>query len=257
MTEKDNYPAMSTAADHDHGGGGLLQLPPFVCINLDRSTERWQRTSDEVRAAFGPDAALHRLTATDGRHRKSFEDALALVSPATRYGLRLSVTPCDSIRIDTPEAVACYHSHVRSWQWLLACPPSVQHCIVLEDDCGFAPRAAERLAEVLSLLRARGEEEGDDFDYVFLGYETMWWNRVQDLRRYIPCVSSRGEEEGPVVQKTCLGRLNQFCVDRFWGSHCYLLSRRGASRLLSVALPMELHLDKALFVLAAVGLTEG
>lgn len=172
------------------------------CINLDRRPDRWTHISGEAARAG---IALQRIAAIDGQ-LPEIAAAAAAVAPMAS-GLKMS-----------PGAFACFSSHRKAWEMLLA--SGDPHALVLEDDLLLADGMAAVLA---------GNWVPADADVVKL---ESWGNRAH-------------------VAKTPAAAVGRRNVSRLLSSHigagCYILSRAHAERLLARTISFHDPVDEMLF----------
>ncbi len=189
----------------------------MVCISLERRPDRW--ATFEARAA-GAGLQVTKLPAVDA---KSFQtkahkhpDISVLTAHNIYYGVRRS-----HYEIDRPGAIGASLSHFAAWRRLLA--SSAPAMIIFEDDVPL-PKDLKLRLEALQLP--------DDWDIIQL-QRTEFSNG--DSCKPIP-----GEEPWEV----CVGLI---------GAYAYIVSRRGAQRLLEKAYPIELHVDAYMAFMSRVG----
>lgn len=202
----------------------------IVCINLDRAPERWET----MRRAFhdigvDPDRYVERLSAVDGSNLTP-ADLVPFTTPHVRLNLQFPHIGCESHLLSTIEAVACTLSHVRAWRDFLATEES--HLVVFEDDAVPDARLGPFLRGEDGPLNAlRRQPPRVAWDVLFLGHIPMgFWDHV------------RWRFQRPTVH---LGDGLGLCDASMsiYGSHAYMVSRRGAKKLLRHAFPAEVHVD--------------
>lgn len=202
----------------------------IVCINLDRAPERWETMGHAFRRiGVDPDRYVERLSAIDGS-AMSPADLVPFTTPHVRLNLQHPQIGCESHLLSTIQAVACTLSHVRAWQDFLATKES--HLVVFEDDAVPDGRLAPLLRGEDGPLNAlRTQPPPVEWDVVFLGHTPMgFWDHV------------RWRFKRPSVH---LGDGLGLCgaTMSIYGSHAYMISRRGAKRLLRNVFPAEVHVD--------------
>lgn len=118
----------------------------------------------------------------------------------------------------TRGAVGCYMSHLKTWSMFIESPYSV--AIVCEDDASFHPGISKKLAKNLMYIP-------DDWDIILLGYFCI---RCSDRRKYIK-------------------------VNRFHGTHGYVIRKQAARRLLDdpSLLPITQQIDSLLSTFIELG----
>ena len=195
----------------------LKHRPRARFMNLDRATDRRQAMA---RLALVHGVELERVSAVDGALNPG---ALTGAEVATHWSddARILNAQFDqSSRGDLQGAVAlspsergCAATHVALWRRAALDDTPVA---ILEDDVVFAPHFASRFHDALN-------DVPDDFDLLLLGY----WSPKSEFDLH----------QAPV------SLLHRFlCLDYFWGLHAYILSPRGAKKLLT-NLPVDAPAD--------------
>lgn len=181
---------------------------------------------DAVRDAIGPvmpvDAAVLPAVDLRGRNRKvhaEFSDDLSFWAWASMAGGQLA-----SDMMPSGGGVGCYFSHVKAWQ---ACADAGTPMLVLEDDVRLVD--ADRLRTAVAAL---GTDGGRDwgFDVAFL----MWQPLMGGPRG---AVAADGFLEWTPDPDAPGGG------GRFYSSAAYVVTSKGARRLLARWRPIELQLD--------------
>ena len=189
----------------------------MLCISLDRRPDRWATFKRDADAAG---INVMRLPAVDA---KEF-DAVThpSVSLLTAHNIKNKVRRAH-YEIDTGGAVGASLSHIKAWNYLKN--GSAPALIVFEDDAQIPIDFHERLARLVSELPA-------DWDFITF-YNTVF-------------LTSRGCHPDPTAAplQSCTGLM---------GAHAYMISRRGAERLLARAYPIELHVDAYIAFMARLG----
>ncbi len=196
-----------------------LEEVPMVCISLERRPERW--TSFQERATA---AGLH-VTKVPAVDAKSFQtkphehpDISLLTAHNIYYGVRRS-----HYEIDAAGAIGCSLSHFEVWRRLLA--SSAPAMIVFEDD---APIPADLKSRLVALMPALPAD----------------WDIIQFQRTEFSNGASCKPLPGAEPWQICTGLI---------GSYAYIISRRGAQRMLEKAYPIELHMDAYMAFMSRIG----
>jgi GR25 family glycosyltransferase involved in LPS biosynthesis len=126
--------------------------------------------------------------------------------------------------IDAAGAVGCSLSHFEAWKRLLA--SSAPAMIIFEDDARIPADMKLRLEMVLPQLPANWD--------IIQFQQTVFDGGVKG------CSPLKGEEPW----QTCKSLI---------GSYAYMISRRGAERMLARAYPIELHIDAYMAYMCRVG----
>ena len=195
-------------------------IPPAVCISLDRRPDRWANIKASADAAGLP---LERLVAIDA---KTF-DAVhhPAVSVGTAHNIQAGVRR-SHYEIDAAGAVGCSLSHFAAWTRIV--DEKLDAMIIFEDDVEIPVDIRRRLEYVVANLPKEGnwdmvtfhmtEFSGGRAGCKPIGPGTEWWS----------CTSQMG-------------------------AYAYMLSNRGAEKLLSRAYPIELHVDAYMAYMARLG----
>jgi len=149
------------------------------------------------------------------------------ISLAVLHNIRLR-TRRSPYEIDHAGAIGCSLSHIAVWQRIV--DSAVPMAVVFEDDCSIPVGFAKALATVVADLPASG-----DWDVVNF-HKTDYDNSGRG------CTPLKGADEP------------WWKCDSLTGSHGYLISRRGAQRLLRRALPIEIHIDAYIAYMSRVGI---
>ena len=190
---------------------------PMVCISLDRRPDRWTKFKEGAEAA---DVNVLRLPAVDAKEFDAVNHSA--ISLLTAHNIKFKVRRAH-YEIDTGGAVGASLSHIKAWNYLMnGTAPAL---IVFEDDALIPTDFRERLAQVVDELPASWD--------VITFYNTEY-------------LASRGCKPDSAVAplESCTGLM---------GAHAYMVSRRGAQRLLARAYPIELHVDAYLAFMARLG----
>jgi GR25 family glycosyltransferase involved in LPS biosynthesis len=192
---------------------------PMVCISLERRPERWDAFHQR---AAGAGLRVSKLPAVDakGFQIKPHEhpDISLLTAHNIYYGIRRS-----HYEIDAAGAIGCSLSHFEAWRRLLS--SSAPAMIIFEDDSPIPADLKARLTALMGLLPAE-------------------WDVIQFQRTEFANGSACKPIPGEEPWHLCTGLM---------GSYAYMVSRRGAQRLLARAYPIELHMDAYMAFLSRVG----
>jgi GR25 family glycosyltransferase involved in LPS biosynthesis len=189
----------------------------MVCISLDRRPDRWSKFKQYTDIAG---IQVMHLPAVDA---KEF-DAVThpSVSLLTAHNIKYKVRRAH-YEIDTGGAVGASLSHFKAWNYLVS--SNAPALIVFEDDAIIPADFSRRLSQVVAELPA-------EWDLITF-YNTEY-------------LTSRGCSPDPKTAplQNCIGLM---------GAHAYMISRRGAQRLLARAYPVELHVDAYIAFMARLG----
>jgi GR25 family glycosyltransferase involved in LPS biosynthesis len=194
----------------------------IVCISLDRRPDRWAAVKASADAAGLP---LTRFRAVDAREFEAPAWEHPDVSVLTAHNL-LRRTRRSHYEIDRAGAIGCSLSHFGVWRGLLNSGASA--VIVFEDDLEIPVDLRRRLERLCAMLPA-------DWDVIQL--HATRFDSGLDCR---PDARLGGDGRWHTCQS-------------LMGAHAYMVSRRGAEKLLARAYPIELHVDAYMAFLARLG----
>lgn len=191
---------------------------PIVCISLDRRTDRWKNVQAAAAVANLP---VTRVSAVDASQFVAHKHPAVSLATAHNifYKMRRS-----HYEIDAAGAIGCSLSHFKVWKQLL--DSSAPAMIVFEDDVQIPPDLGLRLQKILA-------ETPDEWDILQL-------QRTEYGKGMNGCKPIKGEEPW------------ELCTS-LMGTWSYIVTRRGAKRLLEKAYPIELHVDAYMAYMARMG----
>jgi GR25 family glycosyltransferase involved in LPS biosynthesis len=184
---------------------------PIVCISLNRRPDRWE-TIQTGAAASGLD--VQRLEAVDAKEFVAHKHPDITLGTAHNilFGKRRA-----HYEIDSAGAIGASLSHFKAWKQLK--DSSAPAMIVFEDDLHIPADLKDRLETVLSVAP-------DEWDMIQL-QQTEFGDGSKG------CAPMKGASaDNPWTVCTSL-----------MGAHAYIVSQRGAARLLEKAYPIEMHVD--------------
>lgn len=193
-----------------------LYTLPAICINLRRRQDRWDEFQAQPGLARFP--PVQRFEAIDGAQMDVLNDPQLGISARRNImaGVRRS-----HHEIVAKNSVAIYHTHVAAWRYLLD-KTDAPALIIMEDDLRVDPDSYSKLAA----LWTHPTIQSSDWDIVNPGALVKQRRDLDDM-------------------------LSQY--DYSYLFHCYIVSRRGAARLLEKAYPIEVHVDHYAALLAQMG----
>jgi len=190
-------------------------LPPIWVVNLDKSVGRWEKCGEE----FGKqNIAIERFPATLGKAMTD-EELQENVTFGGRY-------------FCTPGMIGCFMSHLRIWKKVES--EKLPAVVVLEDDVVLYPNFSERLQTLI-------KELPDDWDVCLLGaVGCIATEREPFFMKLYGLVAGGGR---PSPGKTRGVSDNIYVPYRPAGTHAYLISQRGASKLAGLCPKARYHVD--------------
>ena len=198
-------PARTSSSASQYPPSSASSYPLFI-INLDRRPERLHETVQLLKAKGYDTNKMTRLRATDGA--AEWENIKTLVLPEALEPIYAGY------RTDHKQlsrgAVGCYLSHLKLWSYLIkdAAASTYEGIIVFEDDT-YPTLTRDELNKRLKHVPA-------DWDIVLFG---ATYKGCRDINEYV-----------------CR-------INRFYGTHACLISKRAAQFLVPRALPIEQQID--------------
>lgn len=190
---------------------------PIVCISLERRPDRWQAVQSAATAAG---IQVERLPAVDA---KTFDAARhPSVSLGTAHNITFH-TRRSHYEIDAPGAVGASLSHFKAWEKIRS--SGAPAMIIFEDDVNIPVDFRVRLEQIVAALPAV-------------------WDMVQFQRTTYDGVSDCKPVKGKDPWQACTSLM---------GAYAYMISPRGAEKLLARAFPIELHVDAYIAYMSRLG----
>jgi len=185
-------------------------------VNLDKSTDRWESC---LRGLLDRGlTTVERFSATYGKELP--RDELRRLS--TWYA-RLFCTP---------GMIGCFISHMRAWQRVV--DEDLPAAVVLEDDARVFEGFNDRLAQLL-------EELPEDWDVCLLGAVGCISIDRQPLPSKLYAAACGGWRRSPGATRSVSEHL--YIPFKPAGTHAYMVSRRGAAKLLERLPRARYHVD--------------
>jgi len=189
-------------------------LPVWV-VNLDKSKDRWSKCVEEFQKQ---DVQADRFPATLGKAVPQEE-----LEEKTTFGARYFCTP---------GMIGCFMSHMRIWERVVN--EDLEAVVALEDDVVLYPNFNERLRDVL-------QELPDDWDVCLIGaVGCIAEVREPFYMKFYGLITGGGR---PAPGTTRSVSENIFVPYRPAGTHAYVVSRKGAEKLLKECPQARYHVD--------------
>lgn len=193
-----------------------LDTLPAVCINLRRRQDRWREFQAQPGLRHFP--PVEWFEAIDGAQMDTLNDPQLGI--ASRRNIMTGVRRSHH-EISAKNSVAIYHTHVETWRYLLE-KTDAPALIVMEDDLRVDQDSYTKLKQLFD----HPAIQGGDWDIVNPG-----------------AIVTQGEDIDDILSR----------YDYSFLFHCYIVSRRGATRLLERAYPIEAHVDHYSALLSQMG----
>jgi GR25 family glycosyltransferase involved in LPS biosynthesis len=147
----------------------------------------------------------------------------AMTYPSVQYSMEHGAR--NDNEFETTSEISTYLSHVEIWKALSEAPDNNQTILVLEE--GATP-----VDTVNTINRFLTEIDfvDPDWDFLFLGFEKPYGNYQRDLH---------------------MGHMTYKVIDMTFGTHAYLINKKGAMKLLSHVFPMVDQLDSYISLMIA------
>jgi GR25 family glycosyltransferase involved in LPS biosynthesis len=190
------------------------------CINLKHRTDRWNRFSSQPELeTLKQSYEVERFEGINGSAINIQKDER--ISLRTKRNIKEHIRR-DHEELDSAGGVGCYLSHTTIWKKFLE--RSEPYAMILEDDVvlpsGFTAKFQRAMKDTTLL--------SDEPDVWFFLPPSDWYYEYKGTD-FPPSISTN--KIGPWFTNACAA---------FTG---YLISRRGAERLLESAFPIDMHVD--------------
>ena len=185
-----------------------FELPCFV-INLERSQDRLKSFMNSFNASDIKTQELYRLEAIDGKELQKLneEELLEIMTPDILKELR--ETERFGSRLSHSQhnfsSYASYLSHLELYKIILK---NYEMAVIFEDDALLHPNFFKIIKNLLNIVPK-------DWDIILLGYNC---------------------QECPIVN-------NYRQVTSFYGTHGYLINRKGAIKMMKDKFPANIQID--------------
>lgn len=192
---------------------------PINIVNLNKDTKRWELIVDDLTSKGVRRGSIQRLSAVNGKQLSNEQ-------------LRQSTTKLCRI-FSTRGMIGCYLSHVNFWQKVQSEP--VPYQVVLEDDaqvCQSFTTVVQKLVEELE-----STPERDEWDVLLLGAFCCVHPRGRfGIQRFQAWLVGGLRKRRRISQRIHIPR-------RPLGTYAYVLSKRGAQKLLERVPKAAYHVD--------------
>jgi len=189
-------------------------IDEYFLVNLDRRKDRLEFISEEIKKSKLLSDRIKKWTAVDGREVNPGWIPYSLINKKS-YEDIVSGKPVVSGLSMTPGALGFYLTHTKLFEY------SVEHnktIYVMDDDVDINPKFDQDIKEIL-------QELPNSFDFCYLGYYDTVYEKI------------------PFSKKLFVPK-GQFC-----GPHGYVVSPKGAKKILELIYPIDIQLDSKLYML--------
>lgn len=194
-----------------------LDTIPIKCINLRRREDRWHDFISQP-GIVKFQGKIERYEAIDAENLDISKDSN--VSIQVLYNIKNNERRSHH-EIVSKGSIACYYSHTNLWKWLIEETDAPALC-VMEDDLKLEP---DSYAKLTALLQDRAVSTGN-------------WDIFNP--------GAFAGERIPINDTICEYK-------RSFLFHCYIITRKGAEKLLKTAFPIQMHVDHYASYCAAIG----
>ena len=192
----------------------------IYCINLKHRADRWARFSSQPELeALKQSYEMERFEAINGSAINVQKDER--ISLRTKRNIKEHIRR-DNEELDSAGGVGCYLSHTTIWKKFLE--RSEPYAIIFEDDALIDSGFTQKLKRAMK--------------------DTTLLPDIPDVWLFLPPVdwyyAYKGKPFPPNVKENIVGPWITNVCSAFTG---YMISRRGAERLLEAAFPIDMHVD--------------
>jgi glycosyl transferase family 25 len=188
---------------------------PAMCISLKRREDRWLKFRGQPAIRDLPN--LQRHEATDGKTLDIATDKRILLS--TKRNI-LKKQRRSHEELDSPGGVGCALSHISIWQQMVQ--RQIPILLVIEDDASLPNDFVQKTNDLIS--KSPTLQDPQSWDLWLLATKPQGITEI------------KGD---PLVQE----------IKHFTGTIAYVITLRGATKLLEHALPVHCHIDKYMCIL--------
>lgn len=210
-----------TTQGRETGIKDAAEIPPILVVNLDRSPQRWASCTPQFEEAG---VQVTRFSATDGKAMQAAE----VRECSTASGNYLC----------TRGMIGCFLSHRRIWQHVVE--EHLPAAVVFEDDVRICPDLTGRLQGLLAELPS-------DWDVCLLGAFACMNADVEPwYMKFYSFMTGGGRPSPGRTRRVSPG---VFVPHRPTGTHAYIVSSRGAKKLLDLLPKARYHVDLSAWAL--------
>ena len=191
-------------------------------INLDKDVKRWKQVMQQIKQFNKP---VTRVPAVDASKldKKTIEN----------------ITSDICAKFCTKTMIACAASHIKAWKTFLQ--TSLSHILICEDDVEFASNSHQLLPNMMKQIPK-------DFDLVWIGCNDCQYHKNEyawssNGLHFLLRLTSNLPKENKIISN------NVYIPKIALGTHCYMLSRKGAEQLLKHVDKISFHIDTTLSTL--------
>lgn len=186
-----------------------------LVINLDKDTGRWeqcQKELDKINLRPIRIPAIYGAKMSEEEYRKN--------------------TSAQCYSFCTPSMVGCWLSHKKSWQYIV--DNNIESALILEDDCQFEDDFQKKLQEYT-------KEIPENWDIVLLG--TILECKGDKCGLFAKLANIMRKNTTPVANADRFISEHVYRPNAFMGAHSYVVSNKGAKKLLSLLDKADGHVD--------------
>lgn len=199
--------------------------PNFHVINLDRDKERWESVIQELSSKGVSPKNIERVEAVYGK-KLTEEDLDTNTTFVAKH-------------FATRGTIGCYLSHRKCWE--IAAQSNKPYEIILEDDVLVADDFPQQVATILQEIDEQCPQTRDgNWDVIFLGALGCCHPSGRHGLNWIAGIMAGGLRK---PQRTLEGAPHCHIPRRPLGAHAYIVSKRGAQKLLKHCWKVSGHVD--------------
>jgi len=204
----------SEQAEECRGDRADITIDEYFFVNLDRAKDRLLFIANEFGKSTILKSKIKKWTALDGRNINPDWIPSKIITKRA-YDNITSGLPVQRGLSLTPGALGFYLTHIKIFEYAVS---QNKNIFIIDDDVLVNENFDVEICEILKELPAT-------FDFCYLGYYDTNYQKIPFSKKlFIP----RGQLNGP---------------------HAYILSPKGAKKLLDLIFPMDIQLDSVLYTL--------
>lgn len=191
-----------------------IKIDDYFFVNLDRRKDRLVFIKEQIKKSLLLTKNIKKWTGIDGREVNPDWIPSSIITKRAYNDITSGLPNLRGLSL-TPGGLGFYLTHTKLFDYVVENNKTI---FVMDDDININPNFDTELDTILSELP-------DTFDFCYLGYYDTQYQKI------------------PYSSKLFIPR-GQFC-----GPHGYIVSPKGAKKLLSLIYPIDFQLDSVLYTL--------